>query len=372
MFAHDTVWYYGLMRYFYNSILGGTFPYWDPYSYSGQPFYYNVGIARVFEIPSLFVAGLNVFMKASLFSMYHWDFVLRIFLSSLGVYFCFREVNRYLMSNLVVFAAFLFSSFGISAMRQCGLMTSFMWTPWALMFLLRSLRRIDLYNTVGLALFTGWSITSYQAGYTLTFLQIFAMALVLTKPAGVMGIFKDRRKLLLLSAGFVITAALSLQVLSVFIEKDRSVPVLRRDGDPESSSYTEVAGGKAALPEDLKGLLFPARIASRATAKAQKEHISEGHLYIGLIPLLLSLAGMRFSSGRLKKVFLIVLVLTLFLMFGGHIKMGPAGKLVFPFLIFSRHMQLFQPFFLLVMMYFTGQGMDVLIDRVKEKTKRSS
>jgi hypothetical protein len=372
MFAHDTIWYYGLIRYFYNSMLNGVFPYWDPYNYSGQPFYYNLGIARLFELPSLMVVYVNLFIKGSLLSMYHWDFILRIFLSSLGVYFCFREVNRYTVSNIVVFAAFLMSSFGVSAMRQCGLMTSFMWTPWVLMFLLRLCRCFDLYNIVGLALFTGWSITSYQAGYTLTFMQVFVLAAVFTEPKRVMGLFKDKHKVLLLSAASAIILTLSLQVLSVFIEKDRSVPVLRRDGDPESTSYTETAGGVASTPMDFLSLVLPERIVKADVQREQRQRISEGHLYIGILPLMLAVMGLCFSSGRFKKIFLLATAATVFLMLGGHLKMGAAGKIFFPFLVFARHMQLFQPFFILCLMYFTGQGADFLMEQYVQKKQGQS
>ncbi len=64
-----------------------------------------------------------------------------------------------------------------------------------------------------------------------------------------------------------------------------------------------------------------------------------------------------------------MLAFVVFLMLGWHFNLGFAGKIFFPFLIFARHMQLFQPFFLLVIMYFTGQGMDTVIDRSLSKTK---
>jgi hypothetical protein len=364
MFAHDTIWYYGVMRYFYNAMLNGFFPYWNPYDYAGQPFYYNLGIARLFELPSLLVVLANMHGKGSLLSMYHWDFIIRIIISSLGVYFCVRETTRYTISGIIVFAAFLFSSYGLSSMRQCGLMTSFMWAPWALMFLVRLCRKFNIYNIIGFSLFTGWSITSYQAGYTLTFLQVFILAGVFVYPKKVFKVLRDKKNALYLFVLIAVVTMLSMHLISVFWEKDRSVPILRKDGGAENISYTVVRSGQNSKPTDLLSLIVPARAVLPELFKSKEYPMSEGYLYLGWIPFIFSIAGIIFSRDKFKKIFLISLAMIFFLMMGYHFRFGFSGMVFFPFLIFARHMQLFQPFFLLILVYFTGQGADLLLDRV--------
>ncbi|OQX88135.1 MAG: hypothetical protein B6D55_01095 [Candidatus Omnitrophica bacterium 4484_70.2] len=361
MFAHDTIWYYGLIHYFYNSLTKGVFPYWDPYDYCGQPFYYNLGISRIFELPSLILIFINKVINVSLLTLYHWDFILRIIIIAIGIYGSFRQTNKYVASNLVVFISFLFSSFSFASMWQCGLLTTFMWTPYCLWFLLRLYKKLNLYNVVGFALFTGLSITSYQAGYVLTFLAIFILTFLINKRNWLFHIFRSKKNIGLLTIGMIIVILLSLQGVAVFIEKDRTIPLLRRLYAPTEVTYRgEGSIGKHNCLLDFIGLFFPLIAASRGEAIHNKS-FSEGPLYIGIIPLLLAVMGICSSKDKWKINFLITFLVVSFLAVGGKYKLGPLGEWLFPFLRYAQNMQLFQPFIILTLMYFVGQGMDILI-----------
>ncbi|MEI8175839.1 MAG: hypothetical protein WCG78_03120 [Candidatus Omnitrophota bacterium] len=360
IFTHDTIAYFGLMHYFYNSLMSGVFPYWDIYNYCGQPFYYNLGIARVFEVPTLVLAGVARCGDWSLLSLYHWDYCLKILLYVSGVYMALRQLSTFTLSVWVGFFAFVFSSFTLASLRQPGLITTFAWTPWAVWFLLRLRREFSLFNMVGFSLFTGLLATSYQVGYSFTFLQLLSISIAVSDRAWIAGICRDPRKLMLLGVGAVIVLALSLQLVAVFIEKERSTPVMRQGEDSrQEQPYDTSVGGSPAAPGDTLGLFF-LPLAMKA-AGGWPVTFSEASLYIGILPLLFALCGIFFSRHRYRLHFLFMLAALIFLSLNGRQLFGPFAVIIFPFLKYTRNMEIFQPFILFTLVYFTAQGVDLAL-----------
>jgi hypothetical protein len=378
MFAHDTLWIYGLSQYFYNAMMHGVFPYWDLYDYSGQPIYPQLGISRLMEIPSILLVWLNRLTNFSLLSLYHWDFILKLIVVAIGVYLCFRQTNKYVVSNFVVFLSFLFSSFIFASFRQCGLLTSFSWTPWAMWFILRLRRSFTLYNVIGLSLFMGLVITSYQAGYVFTFLSLFCLSLLINDREWVSGLLQDKKSLVFGLIALLIVCGLSLQIFAVYKEKNNSIPVLRKmDSDDPSRAYEDKSGGSPSYPNDFMGLIFPplaihgwmgqaVGVKSKTMAGQWVTPLSECPLYIGILPLLLAVLGLIFSPQKYKLNFFLMFFFSTLLSFGMGIKIGFIGKILFPFLLYARNMELFQPFVIFSLMYFSGQGMDAILERSRK------
>lgn len=372
-FEHDTVWYYGMIHHFFNSMSNGIFPYWDPYDYSGQAFYYNLGIARIFEIPTILLICLNRLINGSLLTLYHWDFSIKLITLAIGVYLCFRQTNKFIVSNFVVFLSFLFSSFTFSTMIQCGLLTSFCWMPWALWFFLRLKKSFTFYNFVGLALFIGLSITSYQTGYVFTYLSLFLITLLINERKWFFSVFKDKKILSFLLAGAIIISALGLQVVAVYTEKDNSVPVLRQmDSGRGNESYADKAGGSPSYSNDFLGLILPPlaikgwrgiEVGLNAVVVTGQwlKPLSECPLYIGIFPLLFVILGLIFSRGKYRINFTIMVFLTAFLSLNLKFKIGVFGNFLFPFLKYARNMEMFQAYFIFSLMYFVGQGVDAVL-----------
>src|SRR5262245_33681234 len=55
--VHDAIGWYGAYHYFYDSVARGVFPFWNPYSLAGTPFYPNYQLCGFLE-PSNYVAIL--------------------------------------------------------------------------------------------------------------------------------------------------------------------------------------------------------------------------------------------------------------------------------------------------------------------------
>ncbi|MDD5070131.1 MAG: hypothetical protein PHV17_05325 [Candidatus Omnitrophica bacterium] len=365
MVGHDSLWYYGSIHYFFNSLSQGVFPYWDAYDYCGQPFFYNVGISRVFEFPSLLLICINSFLKGSFLSLYHWDIVFRLMIISFGVYKCFQQTNKYALSSYIILISFLFSSFSYVSMWQPGVLTSFIWTPYALWFLLRLTKRISFYNMVGFSLFCGFSVTSYQAGYTLTFISCFILSFFINRRAWLLNLFSSKVNRTIVFLGLLIVLALSLQAFALFLERDQVVPLLRQmENRTAVSGFSaqDTRGGHSIKLATFTGLFVP-KVSSEYWRKLS--FFNEVPLYIGILPIFLVLLGLVSAKNSFKINFIIILGAVIFLMTGGIRFLGRFGDILFPFLKYAQHMQLFGPFFIFVLMYFLGQGCDSLIDRYK-------
>lgn len=361
IFSHDTIWHFGMAHYFYNMLMKGYVPYWDVYHYCGQPFYYNMGIGHLFDINTVLLILCNRIMGCSLLGIYHWDVAIKMMLAAIGVYAAVRQTNRFIVSNYVVLIAFVFSSFTLMALRQGGNLTAFSWTPWAVWFFLRLRREFTVANMAGCALFLGMTFTSYQAGYVCTFLQIFFVSLFFNDRAWLASLFKEQNRRRVCAVGIAIVLLLSLQAIAVFIEKDRSVPVVRQliTGKADQS-FVPRAGVSPSMPGDYLGLVVPAIPAERWKQKG----FSESTLYIGIIPLLLALAGILYSRQRLSLNFRLTGLLLVALSLELKFRLGIIGAMLFPFLYYARHMELFQPFVIFVLIYFVGQGTDILLEKV--------
>lgn len=372
MFSHDSICWYGAYHFFADALSGGIFPYWDPYNACGQPFYYNLGILRLQEPITIAFIFLAKILHISILTIYHWDYMIRILLTGIGTYLCYRQTNKYVLSNLLVFAVFIFSSFTTTSLRQNGVLYILFWIPWVTYFILRLLKNFSLYNIIGFSFFTGLTLCNYQGVYLLTYLFIFFLTLFINHRAYIFSQLKDSRKLFFIAIGIVIIIILALPLLSVYIEQNKIVPITRLQS---KSAITKgiaveyaslVEGGSHSSPADFSELAFPLA----AKGYFFKWDISESFLYIGLIPFMLCFFGLFFSRGKYNINFIITLITIGLLMVGPKGAIHPLVYFLFYPFRFARHMHLFAGLFIFVLVYFLGQGTDFMIDNFQKKDNK--
>ncbi|MFA5336812.1 MAG: hypothetical protein WC330_00600 [Candidatus Omnitrophota bacterium] len=371
MFSHDSIWWYGAYHYFADSLSGGIFPYWDPYNSCGQPFYYNLGILRLQEPITIGFILLSKILHISILTIYHWEYMLRILFVGIGTYLCYRQTNKYLLTNLLVFLIFIFSSFATTCLRQNGVLYILFWVPWVVYFLLRLLKNINLYNMVGLSFFIGLSLCNYQGVYLLVYLFIILLTLLINQRKYLSSQIKNIKNLRLIIFGAIIIFILALPLLGVYIEQNKIVPITRLHSKSAITKGIEVeyssvaASGTHSSPADFLELVFP--LAAKGYFFGWD--VSECFLYIGLFPFLLSIIGIFFSKEKYRINFLITLVTI------GLLMLGPRGMIhsLFYFLFypfrFARHMHLFSGFFIFTLMYFVGQGIDFIMEKFSRNTR---
>ncbi|MCU0666193.1 MAG: hypothetical protein MUF05_03750 [Candidatus Omnitrophica bacterium] len=357
-FSHDTMWQFGGAHYFYNCLMNGVFPYWDIYNYCGGPFYYNIGILRLLEITTFPLVFIFKFFNLSLFSLYHLDFLTKIFLYALGVYFAMRKVSKYTLSGLFAFFVFIFSTFTFVSFRQSGVFVTFAWTAWGMWFLMRLLEdKFNIYNMVGFCFFLGLSLNSYQGAYVLTFMQFFFLSLLFNRKAYLLSLIKDRKNRRIFLIGVLVISGLFLHTLAVFIEKDKNIAIMRQMYQGTSVPI---------MPADYLGLFFPGVAAKFWNSLNCKQYFSECAFYIGIIPLLLSVWGMVSSRHKFRFNFIFVLMALVLVSINLQQYLGWVKYLLLPFLIYARNMEIFQPFVIFVLVYFCSQGADDLIQRLNQ------
>jgi len=370
MFSHDSIRWYGVFHLLADSLSNGIFPYWDPYDFSGQPFYYNLGILRLYEPVTIGFIWLSKMFNISMLTAYHWEYMFRIWLTALGVYFCFRQMNKYTLSNLLVFGIFLFSSFTATSLRQNGILYTFCWAPWALFFLLKVVRNFNFYNMIGLSFFTGISLSSYQGVYLLTYLFIFIITLLINHLQNLKKIFNKKKNILTIALGLILVVLFSLPLLTVAIEQNKIVPTARLDDNASidkgvSLTYESIAkAGTHSDIADFLELIFPAIARGFFMDKfGGTLNISECFLYIGVFTLIICFFGMRVKS-EYRMNFILTLIIT------GLLTLGPKAGIhqILYFLFYplrvTRHMHLFAGFFIFSFFYFIGQGTDFILDKL--------
>lgn len=371
LLSHDSIRWYGVYNFLGDSLLHGIFPYWDPYDFCGQPFYYNLGILRFHEPITIFFIFLNKLFSTSILTLYHWEYLARIWFVGLGVYLCFKQINKYVLSNLIVFGVFLFSSFTVTCFRQNGVLYTFFWVPWVIYFLLRLLKNFNFYNIIGVSFFIGLSLSSYQGVYTLIYLFIFILTLLINNRKFFVSIFKSKKNLAYIFIGALLIIVLALPLLTVAIEQNKIVPTARLDDKVDitegvSLSFSSVEkGGTHSNIADFLELIFPVVVKGYFWGwfPSSGFGLSECFLYIGLLPLLLAIIGIIKPKGNYRINFLITLITI------GLLMLGPKGivyillYLIFPPLRLARHMHLFAGFFIFTLFYFVGQGADYILDK---------
>jgi len=362
MLSHDSIWFYGIFHYFAESLQSGFFPYWDPYDYCGQPFYNIVSTMYILNPITILVIFIGKLFGTNLLTLYHWHFIIKLLMVNLGVYLCLRQVTKNRLSALLVLLVFSFSSFTFASLRQSGMVYTLSWLPWAIWFFLRLLDRRTLLNIVGFACFTGMCLIAYQGLLVAVFLVLFIPSFLINERRFFRDLISSRRGLGLLLVFIMILGAFSLHGLSLYFGKDEFTPMARVKTSPSKQmEFDDPGGGKSSKPMDFVSLVNP-RLASKGYFQ-RRGIISEGFLYIGILPLMFVFVGLFMGKGRWKGNFIYITCMMVLLMLDQGTGIKRIIDIIFPPFRYVRHTFLFSGFFLFCLAYFMGKGVDYIIGR---------
>lgn len=136
IFVHDTLYWYPLYQFFAENIIQGRFPYWNPYTHGGEPFFPAIHAGtRLLDPTTFIVILLGKIFKVNLLILFAWDLVVKCILSAIGTYILLRRWAEHRISQLSLIPILLFSSFTFISFRSNGLLFNFMWTPFIVYFL---------------------------------------------------------------------------------------------------------------------------------------------------------------------------------------------------------------------------------------------
>lgn len=143
----DLAPYFIPQRYLWvESIKRGDFPLWDPYQFTGHPFFANPQNAILYPINGLFfLLPFDIAFNSII--------ILHFFLGGLFIYILLRDLNVNQTGSLISGLIFMLSGYLLSVHSLLTILLSVIWTPLVIMFFTRSIRNPGIRNEIFVAIF---------------------------------------------------------------------------------------------------------------------------------------------------------------------------------------------------------------------------
>jgi len=124
----DTLWWYGIYHYFWESVLQGQIPYWNPYHHGGEPFYFLISHYRLLDPTMVLPLIIAKLFNPNLFDLYLWSEMGREFLYFIGVFCLMKYIFKkpYIVLLLTIAFLLLLHWEPNSQLKRY----SSEWTPW--------------------------------------------------------------------------------------------------------------------------------------------------------------------------------------------------------------------------------------------------
>ena len=363
-------------RFFWvESIKNGDFPLWNPYQFSGHPFFANPQYAILYPLNGLFF--LLPFDLA-----FNLIIVLHFFLGGLFTYLFLRDLKVHVTGSLLSGLIFMLSGFLLSVHGLLACLLSVIWTPLIMMFFRRAIANRSFKNEILTAIFVtisflGGGIEIVYGNFLILLLMVifppFSKRIwVRDDPGGYLsdgnlplyrqkmrGLFHRFKSLLIVSTGFLILSAI------------QSIPFFELWGHSIRSggiSYQEATIWSFA-PRDMLLFFLPDVYGYFLDMKRYwVDQCWLKTLYAGGLPFILS--SVYFLFGKDRRFYLSLILLSLFLSLGQYNPLYPFVFKYVPFFNGIRYPVKFLYIFILVLSITAGLGFQKLIEFSKENGKR--
>jgi len=168
---------YGDTKYYFNNILNGVIPLWEPFISLGRHFY-AIAICNLFNpvtqlIPLLKILGMSY---AQAFVVY---MVVYFLIGCVGFYFLVKEILKDQGMAYLAYVALMFSSLGGSMFTQMTFLELVVPTIWFFFFLLRFARQQGQGHFLGLILSMMVLVSSYLPFYFMTVFFCFLFTFII-------------------------------------------------------------------------------------------------------------------------------------------------------------------------------------------------
>ncbi len=379
-------WTYPISQYFEESLLNGAFPFWNPYTHGGEPFYPLLAQVRLYEPLSLIITFVMKLFTNDLVMMYVWNHFIKMVLMAIGVYIVFRPWAKHLLIRLSLIPILLFSSFMLAPFHQEGIINQFMWVPYITFFLLR----IVYYRDNGwhcwllLAGLIGLNWQSYFFTGTWIFFLFFTLGFVFFRRDCLKDLVKIKGLIPKVLVFSIIVLVMMVPNIVLMLEKDRFIfparmmKVVNKKDVAPLAAYLQYEGKPENLVEGIN-MSYNAIVKTGSFATIWdfiqiispdgNKHIpwsgrrswgdsSEAFIYLGLLPWAIAILGIVVGKHAIKRVWLFVLIGF------GLLMLGPPGGVhmllyhVYPPMKFVRHTSPLVLFFTFSFIYFFVLGLN--------------
>lgn len=377
-FKHDTVFYgYPVYQFWAESLLEGRWPFWNPFSHGGEPFYPVPMMVRLLDPHSLVVLIMGSRLTDDLVTLFHWDLLTRGLIIGVGTYLLLRRWAEHHITRLLLIPVMLLSSYQLVSYRQIGISSQFIWVPWILLTLCQILESSDYRwrRWMLLGIFVGLNWQSYFFVGTWIAIPMFLAGIGLFTPQYLRTAWSAPWLVPKVLTAVTVAGLLCAPSFVVFSEQGRWVFPSRMvdkehsasDGRSGALTY-EVKGtvpddsivmsyslveetGTFSTPLDFVQLLIPFG-SGWVGNKWPWGSVSEATMYFGALVYVVALFGIVAGRHHLKRAWFMMLVIF------GVLMLGPAGGLhrllfpVYPPLWFLRHTHFLVLFFSISLLYF--------------------
>jgi hypothetical protein len=381
---HDNLlWNYPIFQFFAENVIHGHFPFWDPFSHAGEPFYPILGQVRLLEPTALLVIYFGKLISADIVMLFNWNRFIQSLVMAFGVYIVLRPLAGHLFIRLSLIPILLYSSFMLGSFRQDAILNQFLWVPFVTYFLLRIVYYKDYrwHNWLMLAGVIGLNWQSYFFTGTWVFLLFFSVGIIFFRKDLLKELFKARMVMPKLVVAAFIVLAMAMPNIVLMLERDKYVfPARMTDFSkmraPEGGPLQYEAGSSSV---SVSGINMPYKfIAFTGTFSNIWDFIqmiapdgsgyirwprrnlwgrpSEAYMYLGLLPWAIAILGLVAGRHDLKRVWLLILLAF------GLLMLGPSGGVhrllyyAYPPVWFVRHTHAFVLFFIFAFLYFYVLG----------------
>jgi hypothetical protein len=165
-------------RFFWvESIKKGDFPLWNPFQFSGHPFFANPQNAILYPLNSLFfILPFDLAFNAII--------ILHFFLGGLFTYLLLKDLKGNTTGSLISGLIFMLSGYLLSVHSLLNCLLSVIWTPLIMMFFRRVILRPGIKNEILTAIFI--AISFLGGGLEIVygnFFMLFFMVIFYSAPA---------------------------------------------------------------------------------------------------------------------------------------------------------------------------------------------
>ncbi len=387
---HDSIHGYPYFQYFVENIINASWPFWNPFSHGGEPFYFMIEHRRLLEPVTLLTIYLTQFFTHDAVLILGWNTLVLSIGMVTGIYILLRSYADNLFIRLTLIPILLYSSIFLCSFRQACFLLLFMWVPYIAYFLLRIVWKKDhrWHNWLILGCLIGLNWQSYYFVGVCIFLLFFSIGVAFFQRSLFVELLKTKSVL----PKFIVAAVIILFMMApnivLLLEKDRLVFPARMmtsvdNGGTKKYQQAEYMSYEGKPSNLNKSIIMPYSVIARTgvfskiwdfiqfiSPDGNRHNLwpdrkwwgfpSEAYMYIGILPWAIAILGMVMGRHELKRVWFVILVGFGFLM------LGPPGVLhkvlyyVYPPVWFIRHTCLFVLFFVFAVLFFYVLGLNYI------------
>ncbi|HHT9141418.1 MAG TPA: YfhO family protein, partial [Candidatus Tripitaka californicus] len=332
-----------------------------------------VGASHLYDPFKLIIIGLGSLWNLNLLWVYQFGLLFQLALMAFGTYLYYREIlgtrHTIYLLPLALMSAFTWNS--LSSIANLDIFWHF---PFILLFVTRYLKDKKFVDILLASFFTGVSFQQYHFVLLLFTLMVYILCFCYSQRQLVLQNIQTKSVFVHLCIAFLLVAALASPLLSLYLDKEEIYPFARvlEKVDPSSAlveTYEAIIGSNASYGSYMDLLVMPfysvaknKYIGASITQPYKGHYLSETQLYIGLIPTLLFLLGLVFGRHELKRLFILMLFVSLNMFLGPQSFVHCIAYKLFPFLHANHHTQQFGTYVLFFTFFFIPLGLRCLLD----------